>query len=165
MAASSILVNDGAWPSVRKEAKATESIRPGYLVEWDTNSAQVRRARSGGLGISATRKAVALENDLVGRGVEKDGSVTLGTSKEDYGIGDVVQYVVASRGSIVQLWLPTGNNIAIGDALVATGAGNPGKVKKASGTVGADDEEIVGYAAQALNNATGFDALLKVEAA
>jgi hypothetical protein len=165
--ASSILIRDGAWPSVRKEGKATEAIRPGHVIEWDAGvgGGAVRRARSGGLGISPTRKAIALENDIIGRGVERDGSVALGSSKEDYQIGDRVQYVVASRGAEVQVWLPTGNNIAIGDPMVATGAGNPGDVKKAAGSLGADDEEIIGYCAVALNNATGTDALLRIEVA
>lgn len=140
---------------VQKEGKASVAVRPGMLVEFDGNSVGttlgVRPCTKAGVGLGATRKAFALENDLVGQGID-----------DNYDISDTVRYGVFQRGAEVQALLATGNNVAIGDALASNGAGN---LKKAATTVGADDEEIVCYAMEALNNSSGSDARLRVEVA
>jgi len=145
-----------------KEGKATAAVRPGHLVMWDTSESTVRPCNKNPAnpGLTPTRKAFALEAASLGRGVP---AVATDTS-QNYAVGDAVVYVVPERGTEIQAWLTTGNNVAIGDALVSDGA-NAGALKKALTSMGNDDEEIVGYAMVALNNALGFDAKLKIEVA
>lgn len=151
MAGRNSIVLKGAF--IRKEAEATVAVRPGMLVTWDGAITSVKPQTNGAPGgtLQATRKAFAIENDLIGRGID-----------DNYAIGDTVQYGVFQRGSEVQALLATGNNAAIGTALVSSGAGN---LKVSTGTYGDDDEEIVGYAMEALNNTSGSDARLRVEVA
>ena len=145
---------------VVKEAKATTAIRAGHLIMWDTTTATVRTCNKNPAnpGLTYTRKAFALENGLIGKGIP----VLPADTTQDYVIGDQVTYVVPERGAEIQAWLQTGENVAIGDALVSNGVG---ALKKAVTSMGNDDEEIVGYAAQALNNSQGFDVRLKIEVA
>lgn len=146
---------------IQKEGKASVAVKPGMLVEWDGvvvgTANGVRPCTKAGVGLGATRKAFALENDIVGQGLTPENSTV-----DQYDVGDQVRYGVFQRGAEIQAWLKTGNNVAIGDALASAGAGN---LQKAATTVGADDEEIVGYAIEALNNAAGFDKYLRVEVA
>lgn len=140
---------------VQKEGKASVAIRPGMLVEWDGNSVDttlgVRPCTKAGVGLGATRKAFALEDDLIGRGID-----------DNYAINDSVKYGVFQRGAEVQALLKTGNNAAIGTALASAGAGN---LQITATTVGADDEEVVGYSMEANNNISGVDVRLRVEVA
>lgn len=136
---------------LRKEGKATVAVKPGMLIQWDTVYTSVKPTVALA-GIAATRKAFALENDLVGQGIT-----------DQYDINDTVQYGIFQRGAEIQALLQTGNNVAVGDPLVSAGAGN--LKKGGTTTLGADDEEIVGYAAEALNNASGSDQFLRIEVA
>jgi hypothetical protein len=146
---------------LRKEGKASVTVKPGHLIEWDGTSVAttlgVRPCTKAGVGLGATRKAFALENDIVGQGLTPENSTV-----DQYDINDTVMYGVFQRGAEIQAWLKTGNNVAIGDALASAGAGN---LQKVATTIGADDEEIVAYALEALNNAAGFDKYLRVEVA
>src|SRR2546421_6727758 len=144
-----------------KEAKATVAIRAGHLIEWDGSAALTVRPctkNPANPGLSPTRKAFALENGLIGKGVP----VLPTDTTQDYVVGDQVVYVVPERGAEIQAWLLTGQNVAIGDALVSS---TTGALKKAVTSMGNDDEEIVGYAMAALNNVAGFDARLRIEIA
>ena len=143
-----------------KEGKATTAIRAGHLIMWDTSALTVRTCNKNPAipGLTPTRKAFALENGLIGKGVP----VLPTDTTQDYVIGDQVTYVVPERGAEIQAWLQTGENVAIGDALVSNATG---ALKKAVTSMGNDDEEIVGYAMAALNNVAGFDARLKIEVA
>lgn len=146
---------------IRKEGKASVAVKPGMLVEWDGNSVGttlgVRPCTKAGVGIGATRKAFALENDLIGKGLTPEN-----TTVDQYNIADMVLYGVFQRGAEVQAWLKTGNSVVPGDALASAGAGN---LQKTATTIGADDEEIVGYSMDTLNNAAGFDKVCRVEVA
>ena len=144
---------------IRKEGKATVAVKPGMLVQWDTNKDTVKPnvGIAGAVPGGASRKAFALENDLVGQG--------LGTTpalSDAYDINDTVQYGVFQRGAEIQALLATGNNALIGSPLVSNGAGN---LKLAATTQGADDEEIVGYCQEANNNASGSDQFVRIEVA
>jgi len=143
-----------------KEAVATTAIRPGHLIMWDTSAATVRTCNKNPAspGLTPTRKAFALENRIIGKGVP----VLPTDTTQNYVIGDQVTYVVPERGAEIQAWLQTGDNVAIGDALVSNATG---ALKKALTSMGNDDEEIVGYSMQALNNVAGFDARLRIEVA
>lgn len=133
---------------LRKEGEASAAVKPGMLVEWDTDIETVQ-PHSTGNGVA--RKAFALENDLIGKGID-----------DAYASGDMVQYGVFERGAEVYAWLKTGQNVGVGDALCSGGAGN---LVATTASGGNDDEEIVGYAMEALNNSTGSDARLRIEVA
>jgi len=153
MAGRSSIVLRGDW--IQKEGKASVAVQPGMLVEWDGaavgTTLGVRPCTKAGVGLGATRKAFALENDLVGQGIA-----------DNYDINDVVRYGVFQRGAEVQALLANGNTTAIGDALASNGNG---QLKKAATTVGADDEEIVGYAMEVIVGAALPGTLLRVEVA
>lgn len=146
---------------IQKEGKASVAVKPGMLIEWDGNTVGttlgVRPCTKAGAVLGATRKAFAVENDLVGQGLTPENTTT-----DQYDISDTVKYGVFQRGAEIQAWLKTGNNVVIGDALASGGAGN---LQKVATTIGADDEEVVAYAMEALNNAAGFDKYLRVEVA
>src|SRR5690242_21917289 len=116
---------------LRKEAKATVAVKPGMLVQWDAAYTSVKPcvAVAGAVPNGASRKAFALENDLVGQGIT-----------DAYDINDTVQYGIMHRGAEIQALLATGNNAAVGAPLVSNGAGN---LKLAATTQGAEDRKSV----------------------
>ena len=144
---------------VRKEGEATVAVKTGMLIQWDGayGSVKPNANAAGAVPGGAARKAFALENDLIGRGLTPENSTT-----DQYAVGDLVSYGVFQRGAEIQALLATGNNAAVGAPLVSAGTG---ALKLAATSQGADDEEIVGYAAEALNNTSGFDKYLRIEVA
>lgn len=131
---------------IRKEGEASSIITPGELVEWGgANDLQVHSTAAG-----AARKAFALENDLVGNGID-----------DDYAAGVTVQYGVFTSGAEVYAWLAGGENVAKGAAMASDGAG----ALQATGSPGAD-EYPVAFAAEAKDNSGGSDPVrIKVEVA
>ena len=92
----------------RKERLANAAITPGHLVEiMSTGKLRVHA----GLGTAAQR-AFALENDLIGQGVD-----------DAYDANDTVQYGVFAPGAEVYALLGTGESAAIGDFLESNGNG------------------------------------------
>lgn len=144
---------------VRKEAKATVAVKPGMLVQWDTTKDTVKPcvAVAGAVPGGATRKAFALENDLVGQGIGATPALS-----DAYDINDTCQYGVFQRGAEILALLATANNALIGSPLVSAGAGN---LKLAATSQGADDEEIVGYCMEPQNNVSGVDQFVRIEVA
>lgn len=138
---------------LRKEAAATVTIRPGMLIGWDALITSVKPTTSiGGVEpAGSVRKAFALENDLIGRGID-----------DYYAVGDQVQYGVFHRGAEIQALLKTGNTTVIGSPLMSAGAGN---LQLVGVSLGTNDEEIVAYAMEVVANATGADARIRVEVA
>lgn len=133
--ANTILLKGEA--TVRKEQVATGVIQPGM---------QVSLAGAAGGG---KRKAFAVENDLIGKGID-----------DNYAIGEVVQVLVCPTGTEINALLANGENVpTVGTPLV--GAGNGLLAVAGSG----EDGEIVAYALQVLNNASGQPARLRVEVA
>jgi hypothetical protein len=133
---------------IRKEGEASAAITPGHLVEFGgSNDLQVHSSAAG-----VARKAFALENDLIGLGID-----------DDYASGDTVQYGVFSAGAEIYAWLDGGENASLGDALVSAGDG--------SLAVMASNEEfaVVAYALEAADNsgesAGGAQMRIQVEAA
>lgn len=131
---------------LRKEGAASEAITPGHLVEFGgSNDLQKHSAASGN-----ARKAFALENDLVGDGID-----------DDYDTGDTVQYGLFERGAEVYALLADGENVSKGDALESDGAGAL-QAHAAIGS-GVQVDAIVAYALEAVN-ASG-ETRIKVEVA
>jgi hypothetical protein len=93
---------------VRKERKANAAITPGDLVEI-MSTGNLRRHAT--LGAQAQR-AFALENDLIGRGIE-----------DDYAANEICQYGVFQAGAEVYARLVIGESCSIGDFLESAGNG------------------------------------------
>lgn len=134
---------------VRKEAEASEVITPGHLVEFGGANELRKHSSSGG----TARKAFALENDLVGNGVD-----------DDYASGETVQYGVFPAGSEIFAFLDGGENVAKGATLVSSGDGS----LRAEATE-PEQDVIVAFALEAVDNsatsAGGVQLRIKVEAA
>lgn len=94
-------------PITTEDGAATEAITPGYLVEGFTSIAKST--------IDALKAPVrvALERDEMGKDIDTD-----------YAIGDTVKVGHFHAGQRFQGWLVSGETIAAGDLLEATGAGN-----------------------------------------
>lgn len=93
---------------IRKEGEASAAITPGDLIEFG-GSADVRvHATVGG----QARRAFALENDLIGKGID-----------DAYAAGDLVQYGVFVPGAEVYARLAAGETCSKGDALESAGNG------------------------------------------
>lgn len=93
---------------VLKERKANAAITPGDLVEV-MSTGNIRRFALAG---QAAQRAFALEQDLIGRGVD-----------DDYAAGEQIRYGVFTVGAEVYAWLATGESCAIGDFLESAGNG------------------------------------------
>lgn len=121
---------------VRKEGEASAGITPGHLVEFGgANDLQVHSSAGG-----PARKAFALENDLVGDGID-----------DAYVAGDTVQYGVFPSGSEINAWLAYPENVSAGDPLVSAGDGELVAFIESTYEAGV----IVAYAAEAKNNSAG----------
>lgn len=93
---------------IRKEAEASEAITPGHLVEFGGANELRKHATLG----AQARKAFALENDLIGKGIDND-----------YALGDAVQYGVFVPGSEVYALLLAGESCSKGDFLESAANG------------------------------------------
>ena len=129
---------------IRKEGEASSAITPGHLVEFGgINDLQVHSAAAG-----PARKAFALENDLVGRGID-----------DAYAAGETVQYGVFEQGAEVLAILAIGQTIAKGDKLVSNANGQ----LKEYGTE-VEQDSIVGWAMEAVTT-TSAVARITIEVA
>ncbi|KKL21986.1 hypothetical protein LCGC14_2439980, partial [marine sediment metagenome] len=108
------------------------------------------------VGSSATpvRKAFALENDLIGDGID-----------DAYAAGDTVKYIVCPAGTEIYAFLDGGENVSKGDALIPSGDGSLLAFIESTHEAGI----IVAYALEAVNisaqSAGGTQARIRVEAA
>ena len=93
---------------IRKEGEASAAITPGDLVEFGgANDLQVHATVGG-----QARKAFALENDLIGKGID-----------DAYAAGDTVQYGVFVPGAEVYCRLTASETCTKGDFLESGGNG------------------------------------------
>lgn len=80
-----------------------------------------------------------------------------------YNAGETVRYVFGSPGDVYYMLLATANNVVKGAALESAGAGN---LRAATTPIaGTSVDSIVGYAEEAVNNATGSDGRIRVRIA
>lgn len=119
---------------IRKEGEASGAITPGDLIEFGGANELQAHATVGG----QARRAYALENDLIGKGID-----------DAYAAGEQVQYGVFVPGAEVYARLAAGETCAKGDALES--AGN-GRLQVSSTPV---EGSIVGYAMEAQATAGG----------
>src|SRR5512146_373652 len=104
---------------VRKERVAAVAVVPGMLVEIKA-SANTVQPHSTANGFA--QAAFALENDLIGRGIG-DPAGSTAADREEYAIGEQVQYGVFQRGAEVNAVLKSGQNVAEGAFLTSGGDG------------------------------------------
>lgn|SRR5512146_187176 len=93
---------------VRKERKANAAITPGHLVELMSTGNIRKHATIGG----QSAKAFALENDLIGKGID-----------DAYAANDSALYGVFAPGAEVYALLLLGESCSVGDYLESAGDG------------------------------------------
>lgn len=80
-----------------------------------------------------------------------------------YNAAETVRYIFASPGDVLYMLIKTGSNVAKGAALESAGTG-----ALQAGTTpiaGTSVDSVVGYADEAVNNATGSDGRIRVRIA
>lgn len=138
---------------IRKERVAAVAVVPGMLVEIKS-AADTVQPHSVANGFA--QKAFALENDLIGRGVG-DPAGSTATDRQEYAIGETVQYGVFQRGAEVNAILASGQNVSEGTVLTSNGAGK----LVACGSPGTNDDPVC-IALEAVN-ASSANKRIKVE--
>lgn len=143
---------------IRKELNAAEAITPGSLVELASATTVQNHSTAGG----AAAKAFAVENDLVGDGIDTN-----------YSSGDRVQYEVLPAGAeVYALVAASATAIPVGSPVISDGDGTVAVYAaqdvdeggSATYTIYADS--IVGYALEAVDNSGGGSAVrIKIEVA
>lgn len=137
---------------VRKEGAASEAITPGALVEFGGANDLRNHATAAG----NARKAFAIENDLVGDGIDVA-----------YATGERVQYEVFHAGAEVYALVAAGAAaITKGAALESAGDGTVRIQAAAAATSQAQRDSVVGYALEAVDNSGGVSTVrIKLETA
>ena len=114
-----------------EEALAAGAIKPGHLLQLDSNLKVVVHATEGGYA----ERAFAKEDALQGK-----------TTADAYASGDQVFYSLAVPGSVVNAMIKAGQNIAKGDKLISAGDGT---LKEDTAiTSGTTLKQIIAYAVE-----------------
>lgn len=106
---------------------ASATIKPGYLV--DGVSSVAAHASAG----AACPRAIALERDELGRGIDTTYQTDPSNTVVDYASGDIVKIAVCSAGVQFTGWIASGQNIAENDRMESAGDGT--FKKNASGVI------------------------------
>lgn len=137
---------------------ASTPIKPGMLLEKVTDfterpklKPQATAAAAAG-AVSVSPVMVAIEMPFRPTGASPASGSTIDTAYAT--AGEAVPYIIPLRGDHLYMYLKTGNNVAAGALLEAAGAGN----LQAVSTGGA-----LFRALEAINNASGSDARIRVE--
>lgn len=127
-----------------KEGQSSSAISPGYLIEFGGS----KDLQPQSTAKENCRRAFALENDLLGKGIE-----------DDYGTDERVRYGSFHAGQEVYAKIPaSAAAIVKGDALEATGDGTLRKLT----TGGA----VIAYSLESKDNSSGTtETFIKVEIA
>jgi hypothetical protein len=137
-----LLIDTGRYN--KKERQAHAALSPGHFLEVLSTGKVQKRATAN----IAYQPMVALENDQEGK-----------TLTDAYAANDVVNYIVAARGTVLQARLPAAAGaIVIGDALMLS---NDGTVIKRTST-----NHAIAYALEAVDNSGGgSEVFIQVEIA
>lgn len=130
----------------RKEGVTDEAVTPGALLEYGGSNDVQNHSTAGG----NAAKMFALENDLVGDGID-----------DAYAAGETVQIGVFRAGAKVYAWLEAGENVAVGAKLESAGNGSLQAHTAVSTNVPVD--AIVAEAREAVNNGGGSSVRIEVE--
>lgn len=131
MAMNTILLESAGVPQLN-ERSAVAAITPGDFLERSLIGSYQRQSTAGQPG----PKLVALEQDLIGQGID-----------DDYAVGESVRAVYATPGNWIYAFVPAGAAaIVVGDDLQFDGTGC--LIKAVAGTV-------VATSLQDVNNSAG----------
>lgn len=136
----------------RKEGIASEAITPGHLVEFGgSNDLQKHSTAAGN-----ARKAFAVENDLIGDGID-----------DAYAVDDQVQYNVFQTGDeVYALVAAAATAITKGAALESAGDGTVRIQTASAATADTERDSVVAYALEAVDNSGGGSAVrIRIEVA
>lgn len=135
---------------IRKEGIASGVITPGHLIEFGgSNDVQVSDTAG-----EPCRKAFALENDLVGKGID-----------DDYASGEVVQYGVFPPGAEVYAWLDDDQTVNKGDPLSSNGNGRLQAAQAFDFSPHKIADYIVAFALEDVSGGGSLPVRIKVEVA
>jgi len=137
---------------IRKEGIASGTIRPGHLVEFGgANDLQVHSTAA-----ATARKAFAVENDLIGNGIDVN-----------YTVGEQVQYEVYASGAEVYALVAAGAAaIEKGDPLQSAGNGTLRIQATDAATDDTQRNSLVAYALEDVDNSGGSSVVrIRVEIA
>lgn len=137
---------------IRKEGIASGTIKPGHLIEFGgANDLQVHSTAA-----ATARKAFAVENDLIGNGID-----------DNYTVGEQVQYeVYASGAEVYALVAASAAAIEKGDPLQSAGNGTLRIQSTDAATDDTQRNSLVAYALEDVDNSAGGSvARIRVEIA
>ena len=137
---------------IRKEGVASGTITPGYLVEFGgANDLQAHSTAA-----ANARKAFAVENELLGNGID-----------DDYTVGEQVHYAVFGTGEeVYALVAAAATAVTKGAALESAGDGTLRILTTDTATDDTQRDSVVAYALEAVDNSGGAsEARIKVEVA
>jgi hypothetical protein len=130
--------------------QAAVSIKPGMLLAYGTTNTIKPHATAVG---NREGNKVAIDNwQASGSGLDTV-----------YAAGETVRFLFASPGDVLYMLIKTGSNVAKGAALESAGTG--ALQAHTTPVAGSGIDNIVGYAEEAVNNATGSDARIRVRMA
>jgi hypothetical protein len=95
-------------PIQNEDSKAAAVLTPGQLVAFDGSGDLIKHATAAGLA----QPAFALEREEMGQGIDNT-----------YAIGDTVKVGVFAPGDRVLVFIASGQNLIVGDALESAGDG------------------------------------------
>jgi hypothetical protein len=145
--------DNGMQRVMEAPCQAAVTIKPGMLLAFGTTNTVKPHAVA---GANKEGVKVALDNlySPPSAGIAIDAT---------YAAGTTVPYIHGSPGDVLYMLLATGNNIAKGAPLESAGAGN---LRAATTPVaGTPLDSVIGYAEEAVNNASGSDARIRVRIA
>lgn len=126
---------------IRKERNAAGTISPGHFVAVDASGTLVVH----GTADANASKAIAVENEVFGRGIDNN-----------YVAGDMVLYEVLVPGSEVKAIVAVGTAaITVGDYLSSAGDGTVKPVAASAATSQAQRAGIIGVALESVDNSVG----------
>lgn len=145
--------DNGMQRPMEAPVQAAATVKPGMLLDFGTTNTVKPHATAVG---NRNGNKVAIDNLWAT-------DTTLAAIDAPYTAGQTCAYVHAVPGDVLYMWIKTGSNIAKGTALESAGTGALQTVTTPVAGTGVDN--IVGYAEEAVNNASGSDARIRVRMA
>ena len=131
---------------LQKEAAAAASITPGHLIQVNgAGTLQVHGAAAG-----SAQKAFAIENEVIGNGIDVV-----------YTVGENVIYSVLQPGAEVNAFVAAGVTVTAGDFLESAGDGTLRKVATSAATANTSRASVIAQATETVV-AGGSDARVRV---
>lgn len=131
------------YNDIINEYEAGEAITPGMLISVASDGDVDKHASAGGV----CEKMFALEDELQGKTID-----------DDYDADEPVQCWVATPGEEVYAWLANGEDVAIGEILVADGNGKlKAATEDSSGVVVEEFPIAVALEAVDMSGSSGVD--------